>query len=183
MELIGKNTINPGAAPEEVGGRPHCDEEQQNVPPLSLQDASCSSPFDTTPSLKEEDNKGKTNNHTKNRVVSFGTVQIQEHQLILGDNPFSDGYPISLDWKHADPKIIPVDDYEEHHSVDLEKLDIFDRQLRLQKMGYRKTDLQSQERKRKILLTEEWAFGDNKEDKPVFGLETTKRLMHRYVTT
>jgi hypothetical protein len=49
-------------------------------------------------------------------------------------------------------------------------------------MGYRKADIQMQERKRKIVLAEEWAFGDNKNDQPVFGLTTTTKLMQRYVT-
>jgi hypothetical protein len=101
---------------------------------------------------------------------------------VLGDSLYSDGFPISVDWKHADPKTTSLDEFEEDHHTKLEKLDRHECQLRLQQMGYRKADIQMQERKRKIVLAEEWAFGDNKNDQPVFGLTTTTKLMQRYVT-
>jgi hypothetical protein len=160
---------------------------------MSEDDSSSASPIissssddASSTSLKDEHAVGHepqiVRSHHDRRHVSCGTVSVQEHQLVLGDSPYSDGYPISIDWKHAAQKTMrSLDEFEQDHT-ELEKLDLHERQLRLQHMGYRKVDLQKQERKRKILLAEEWAFGDNKNDQPIFGLLTTMKLMQRYVT-
>lgn len=169
-------------------------EEQQDTPPdmLSVSHDSMdssrfeesSSSIDASGTLDEDvDDMGDgiTPRNAAKKRVSFGTVSVQQHQLILGDCPFSDGYPISLDWRHAEPVTVSIDEYEHDHS-DFDKLDMHDRQLRLRQMGYSRKDMQAQERKRKIILVEEWAFGDNKIDEPLFGLPMAKKLMQHYVT-
>jgi hypothetical protein len=111
-------------------------------------------------------------------------VSIQEHKLILGDNPYCNGYPITLDWKHTEPRVVDVNDHadsNEHGRDPLQPLDAKDRLQRLQQMGYTRHDILTQERKRRILLTEEWAYGDNKEVQPIMGMPTTKILLNRYV--
>lgn len=53
--------------------------------------------------------KSKTPKH-----VSFGFVHVREHALTVGDHEWCDGdsLPITLDWRHAQPRSIGVDDYE-----------------------------------------------------------------------
>ena len=45
--------------------------------------------------------------------VSFGTVEIREHGIVLGDNPaVSSGAPITIDWDHFDEDVFELDEYE-----------------------------------------------------------------------
>jgi len=47
--------------------------------------------------------------------VTFGTVQVREHPIILGDNPsVSSGPPITISWNHdpATVATLPLDEYE-----------------------------------------------------------------------
>ena len=47
------------------------------------------------------------------RVVSFDKVEIQYHDIILGDNPDCvDGPPISIDWGYFDKVTLSVDRFE-----------------------------------------------------------------------
>lgn len=50
------------------------------------------------------------------RRASFGTLEIREYPITLGDNPGGvQGPPVSLDWKHNEKrtKVIPLDAYED----------------------------------------------------------------------
>jgi hypothetical protein len=50
------------------------------------------------------------------RHVTFGNVQVREYSATLGDHPCADGtggYPISLDWAHAEAEEYSLDWYEE----------------------------------------------------------------------
>ena len=51
---------------------------------------------------------------TRPHCVSFSTVQIHQHLIILGDNPgaLNRGPPLSISWKAFDTIILSVDDYE-----------------------------------------------------------------------
>jgi hypothetical protein len=45
--------------------------------------------------------------------VSFKTVELRSHALILGDNPaVSIGLPISIDWEAVESVILDLDEYE-----------------------------------------------------------------------
>lgn len=45
--------------------------------------------------------------------ISFGTIQIREHGVTIGDNPScSYGTPVSLDWEHQDLEELKVEEYE-----------------------------------------------------------------------
>mmetsp|Transcript_51987 Transcript_51987/g.62535 ORF Transcript_51987/g.62535 Transcript_51987/m.62535 type:complete len:208 (-) Transcript_51987:159-782(-) len=53
-------------------------------------------------------------NDSRQRVC-FGHVQIREYPNVLGDNPScSSGLPLTLDWKYAEFRTVPLDDYEYH---------------------------------------------------------------------
>jgi hypothetical protein len=50
------------------------------------------------------------------RRVTFGNVQVREYSATLGDHPCADetgGYPISLDWAHAEAEEYSLDWYDE----------------------------------------------------------------------
>jgi hypothetical protein len=50
------------------------------------------------------------------RSVTFGNVHVRNHRVTLGDHPCCDlmgGYPMSLDWAHADAEEYSLDWYEE----------------------------------------------------------------------
>jgi hypothetical protein len=48
----------------------------------------------------------------RKKTVSFGTVQVQEYSLTLGDLSLCNRYPLSLDWAHAEPKEYDLDALE-----------------------------------------------------------------------
>jgi hypothetical protein len=57
-------------------------------------------PYKTTPTAAAP----AVHERPRKKSVSFGTVQVQEYSLILGDHPCSEeigGFPLSLDWAHA----------------------------------------------------------------------------------
>lgn len=46
--------------------------------------------------------------------VKFSTVHIQEHRLVLGDNPaVSRGVPLTLSWTPSGSRVYSIDEYEE----------------------------------------------------------------------
>jgi hypothetical protein len=51
---------------------------------------------------------------TKKKAVSFGSVQVREYSVTIGDHPLGgeEGFPISLDWAHAGPTEYTLDRYE-----------------------------------------------------------------------
>jgi hypothetical protein len=64
--------------------------------------SSSSSPIDSFPSSK------------KKSAISFGSVKIRTHNLILGDNPaVSQGLPLALAWDHEESMSFSFDDFEE----------------------------------------------------------------------
>jgi hypothetical protein len=44
--------------------------------------------------------------------VKFGTIEIREYAVTLGDHPHADAYPLSLDWNFSSPKQISLQKYE-----------------------------------------------------------------------
>lgn len=50
---------------------------------------------------------------TEKKSVSFDTIEVREHQVVLGDNPsVSSGPPLSIAWESHATHIVSVDDYE-----------------------------------------------------------------------
>jgi hypothetical protein len=91
----------------------------------------------------------------RKKSVSFGTVQVQEYNLILGDHPCSEetgGFPLSLDWAHTIAKEYSVDALERAKaSSSLPRPDMTpaDRMLRIAAVaGIAPADVQKQERTR-----------------------------------
>ena len=57
-----------------------------------------------------------SNANERRRRVRFSTVEIREHERIVGDHPdVRVGVPISLGWKHEDLAPVPLDVYERSH--------------------------------------------------------------------
>jgi hypothetical protein len=51
--------------------------------------------------------------HTEKTNVSFSTIVIHEHAMILGDGPASSGGPLlEIDWKEQAESTVRLDDYE-----------------------------------------------------------------------
>ena len=49
------------------------------------------------------------------KTVSFGSVDINSHGVVLGDNPsVSFGPPVTIRWKAFDTQTISLDEYEQH---------------------------------------------------------------------
>ena len=47
--------------------------------------------------------------------VQFSTVQVRDYDVTLGDHPYCDMYPLSLDWKYTDAFTTTTDDFEANH--------------------------------------------------------------------
>jgi hypothetical protein len=85
--------------------------------------------------------------------VTFGNVQVQEYSLTLGDHPCADatgGYPISLDWAHAEAEEeYSLDWYEETRPDRLVLLTAEDRKFVIQDIsGMDRPALESLEEQR-----------------------------------
>ena len=108
------------------------------------------------------------------KSVGFSHVEVREYGLVLGDSPDIDnGFPLMLDWKYnKDTKIFSVDEHQERAEAlnrsPIEELDPIQRRLRLRNAGYTEAELMLAERRRKIQLTHEYAYGNNKQNPPPF---------------
>lgn len=93
----------------------------------------------------------------KKKRVSFSTVEIREHAVILGDHANCQ-LPLALDWKRAKRSIVVnVEHYEDmqqrygrrRHSK-LVRMDVYLRKIRLKHMGYSTRELNKAERQFEI---------------------------------
>lgn len=86
--------------------------------PFLVEDASMdssTSSYDMDTSAAAESFESLTKRNEQRRQVRFNAVQVREHALIIGDHPWPDEYPLSLDWKHTSPMHYDVDEYELHY--------------------------------------------------------------------
>jgi len=60
--------------------------------------------------------KYRTSNvSSETKGVSWGTIEIKTHKVVLGDNPsVSVGPPIGIGWEVVGTQSLPLDEYEEH---------------------------------------------------------------------
>lgn len=65
------------------------------------------------PLLTEIITSTKTPQSGKAKKVVFTTVQIRDYDVTLGNHPYCEMYPLSLDWEYVESLNIPVDDYED----------------------------------------------------------------------
>lgn len=113
------------------------------------------------------------------KSVSFGVVETREYAVILGDNPtILGGFPLGLDWRF---NIRPTQSVNQHLDQQRQRrraggvgaTTIFDkdpkaapltseqRKAKLQCMGFSREEIWAQERRRKVIVTSEWAYGTN----------------------
>ena len=108
------------------------------------------------------------------KKVSFDTVEERQYGLIVGDSPdIDDGFPLMLDWKYNKVVPVSVDVHQERRTGGpsagrIEELDVYERRLRLRAMGFTEAQLRLAERRRRIHLSLEWAYGMNKKNTPPF---------------
>lgn len=75
-----------------------------------LCDLDCSIDFEEEEE-EEDDDDARTSNELK---VHFGTVEIREYPILLGDNPsVMRGAPLTMDWNAVQRHMLPVDDFED----------------------------------------------------------------------
>lgn len=105
------------------------------------------------------------------RRVSFSTAEFREYKVTVAVNHFVD-YAITLDWEYAADEVytINLDMHPDRiRTSALKPLNTRKRQQRLLSMGIPKQALVALERRRRILLAGEWAFGNNSKARPYFA--------------
>ena len=72
---------------------------------VEYSETECSSTLSTASSFETE--------NQAERSVSFGEVEIREHEVILGDNPaVSGGPPVTIDWSAVSSRKLSVDEHQ-----------------------------------------------------------------------
>lgn len=76
---------------------------------------------------------GEIRRGNRSRHVRFHSVELKEYAMTVGDHPFCKGYfPLTLDWCHAQPVEININDYEASKTSKMElHLDVRERFERL----------------------------------------------------
>jgi hypothetical protein len=109
-------------------------------------------------------NTEHTRNNKSNRRVSFSTVEVREYHVVIGDYRLC-WYPLSLDWKfHSKTTLWGVDDFDKIKQLTAAGgrprcLGEKQRQDRLQTMGSTQKELMQCNRRRKIILAMDHAYG------------------------
>lgn len=177
---------------------------QPSVPSTKVLEKQASDSDDTTPLWESEStlrdslssirsidsevrDQVKTATDTKQqrkKSVSFDTVETREYGLIVGDSEdIIDGFPLMLDWKHTEGVKETVDVHQDHAKArdrcgPIQELDSHERRLRLRAMGFTEAQLRLAERRRRVLISQEWAYGQNKKNTPPF---LNKSFVNNYV--
>jgi hypothetical protein len=118
------------------------------------------------------------------KTVSFDTVEVREYGLIVGDSEdVLDGFPLMLSWAHSEGVKTSVDVHQDQvkareRSGPIEELDAHERRLRLRAMGFTEAQLRLAERRRRIQISCEWAYGQNKRNTPPF---LNKSFVNNYI--
>lgn len=99
---------------------------------------------DTTTTEHNEDAVNK--NNPRNRRVSFSTLELHSHELVLGDNPSTMvGPPLSIGWKKLHTDTVSVDDFEHHRGERRERASLvmpcIDRERELLFWGYSRSEM------------------------------------------
>lgn len=50
----------------------------------------------------------------RSRRVRFSTVEVREHEILLGDHPWCSDYPLSIGWGHLPIRTLNIEDVEEN---------------------------------------------------------------------
>jgi hypothetical protein len=114
---------------------------------------------------------GNNDTPAPERRVSFSTAEFREYKVTVAVNHYVD-YAMTLDWEYAatEVKVVDLEKYPDRRRKSaLKPLNTRKRQQRLLSMGISKESLVALERRRRILLTGEWAFGNNAKARPYFA--------------
>lgn len=126
----------------------------------------------------------ETEPRRKKKQVSFDSVVIREHNVIVGDSEdVIDGFPLMLDWAHTEGVKMSVDVHQaraeaQERQHPIEELDAHQRRLRLRAMGFTEGQLRLAERRRRVLISQQWAYGQNKKNTPPF---LNKSFVNNYI--
>jgi len=117
------------------------------------------------------------------KTVSFDTVETREYALIVGDSEdILDGFPLMLGWSHTEGVKTTVDNHQDQAEARdhgrPEELDAHERRLRLRAMGFTEAQLRLAERRRRVQIAQEWAYGQNKKNTPPF---LNKSFVNNYI--
>jgi hypothetical protein len=118
---------------------------------LSLElsdDSSVTSSSSVLDLLSSSSDIERINSPTKKTVTFSRILVIQCHKITIGDNPSCRILPLSLDWEHAEPTVLDLDQYESNPATKrrrrrgARKLMFFERnELLLDVSGYTPAEL------------------------------------------
>lgn len=78
----------------------------------------CEHPHETSHSVKQDLKTDSSVFGKTKKTVSFGTIHIYTHEVVLGDNPaVSTGPPLSIGWTMWDQQCCTVEEYERLHPM------------------------------------------------------------------
>jgi hypothetical protein len=77
---------------------------------MGLEDDSSNS--QTSPPLRSLQRQESSSCCSRTKIVSFSTVHVREHCVIIGDNLSCDVLPLSLGWGHTEEQTFDVNAYE-----------------------------------------------------------------------
>jgi hypothetical protein len=80
------------------------------------------------------------------KCVSFAPfVQVREYAVVVGDHPFCQALPLSLDWKYTEEQSVDYSSQSRRHGPQL-RLTYYERRNILRVAGYTEADLRQAER-------------------------------------
>lgn len=108
-----------------------------------------SSDFTYKSCLKQKTSSSSTSEDTTKKSVSFDSIEVREHCIVLGDNPsVSYGLPVALAWESTSSFIVSVDEFEDSRIMNRRSesellLSRLEREALLRSAGYTQRELVS----------------------------------------
>lgn len=107
---------------------------------------------------------------TPEKRVSFSTAEYREYKVTVAVQSYL-SYPMTLDWEYVKSHRVNLAQREDAvpRSREMKALNVRKRQQRLLAMGIPKSTLVALDRKRRIQVAGEWAFGNNAQNRPEYA--------------
>lgn len=122
------------------------------------------------------------------KQVRFSDVQVRRYNRILGDNPYAE-IPLAIGWLYSLESTSSVDKHEEHQLEDeyinahhMEPLEIDQRIEKLLAVGLSRDSIYREERRRSLMIAQEWQFRIDPTDTTPCTCRHGKILIQRYLT-